>query len=509
MKNSLYADTSRLLKTYFKGSKVITLLLVILPFLLAYGIAASNNSVLTTPTELQNYIAQNQGNPLLGNIAANTIEAASVWRVRISAAVILAILNVILVISHTRKEEDSGRLELIRAGAIGRFAPLAAVFIKIIGANLLGGIAMMLAFIAVSFPVAGAFAAGMSIALSVCFIAALTAVLAQIAPNARLARGLSFGAIAIFVIINVVANSVDSYSLLMWTPFGWCAYARPYADENWLFFLFAIPINALMIILAFTLMEHRDINSGYLREMKSRSVGRRNFKSPFALSWRLQKGTLFVWLIAYTLMGLVIGSLVPTINEMFAGTTFAPELSAILGGPGRAFLAILSYILTQVVTAFAIMTILRYREEESLIRSEMVLSAPISRINYITGPILISYLGSAAAIVLFGLFTGDFISSISRIPAVWITVSITMLFYGIAPRVAAPIGWGFFGIVLAIEFMWEMRFVGNGVFRLSPFSWVYPGTNVSLLTIILMILVSAVLTGIGLVGFTRRNIVAE
>lgn len=509
MKNSLYAHTGRLLKIYFKGSKVITLLLIILPFLFAYGIAASNKSILITPTELQIYIAQNQGNPLLGNIAANTIEAASVWRVRISASVILAILNVILVVNHTRKEEDSGRLELIRAGAIGRFAPLAAVLIKIIGANLLGGIAMMLAFVAVSFPVAGAFVAGMSIALCTCFFAALTAVFAQIAPNARLARGLSFGTIALFVILYVIANSVNSSGLQMWTPFGWCAYARPYAGENWLFFLFAIPINVLIIIVAFTLMEHRDINSGYLREMKSRSFGRRNFKSPFALSWRLQKGTLFLWIIAYALMGLVIGSLVPTINEMFAGTTFAPELSAILGGPGRAFLAILSYILTQVVTAFAIITILRYREEESLIRSEMVLSEPISRITYIAGPLLIAYLGSAVAVALFGLFTGDFISSISRIPAVWVTASTTMLFFGIAPRVAAPISWGLFGIMLTIEFLWEMRIVGNEMFRLSPFSWVYPGTNVSLFTITFMILVSVVLTGTGLVGFARRNIVAE
>lgn len=509
MKRHSYANTGGSLKTYLKGNKVISLLLVILPFLLTYGVAASNLSVLATPAELQNYIAQNQGNLLLGNIAANTIEAASVWRVRMSAALILAVLNVVLVIGHTRTEEDLGRLELLRAGAVGRFASLTAVLIKVLGANLLGGVAMMLGFAAVSFPIAGAFVAGMSTALSVCFLAALTAVFAQLAPNARLARGLSFGALAVFVILCIVANALNSNGLLMWTPFGWCAYARPYAGENWLLFLFTIPAIALTVIAAFILMEHRDTGGGYLREMRSKAVARRSFKSPFALSWRLQRGTLLVWLIAYVLMGLVIGSLVPNINEMFAGTTFAPELSAILGGPGRAFLAILSYILTQVVTAFAIMTILRCREEESLTRAEMVLSAPVSRTSYLTGHLCVAYFGSAAAIALFGLFTGDFISSISRIPAVWIIASVTVLFWGIAPRAAAPAGWGLFGILLAIEFMWELRIVGNGVFRLSPFSWVYPGNDVSAPTIAIMILLSAILTGIGLIGFARRDIVAE
>lgn len=508
MKHRLYAGTGRLLKTCLKNNKVISLLLVVLPFLLAYGVAVSNLSVLATPAELQNYIAQNQGNLLLGNLAANTIEAASVWRVRTSAAIILAVLNVVLVVGHTRKEEDLDRLELFRAGAVGRFAPLTAVLLKIFGANLLGGAAMTLAFTVVSFPMAGAFAAGMSTALSVCFIAALTAVFAQLAPNARLARGLSFGALAGLVVLCIVANALGSNRLLMWTPFGWCAYARPYAGENWSFFLFAIPAVAVPVVAAFILMERRDMGGGYLRERKSRPAAGRGFGNPFALSWRLQRGALFVWLIAYALMGLVIGSLMPDIDAMFAGTTFLPELSAILGGPGRAFLAILSYILTQIVTAFAIMTILRCREEESLGRAEMVLSAPVSRIGYLAGHLCVAYLGSAAAVALFGLSTGDLTACISRIPAVWIIASVTMLFFGIAPRAAAPAGWGLFGGLLAVEFMWEMRIIGDGIFRLSPFSWVYPGSEVSVFPIAIMTLISAALTGIGLIGFTRRNMAA-
>ncbi|MEN6470201.1 MAG: hypothetical protein ABFC62_01915 [Clostridiaceae bacterium] len=506
MKRRFFANTGGLLKVYLKKSKAVSLLLVALPFLFAYGVAASNLAVLATPEALQNYIVQNQGNLLLGKIAAGTIEAASVWRVRISAAIILAVLNVVLVADHTRKEEELGRPELLRAGAVGSLAPLAAVLFKVFGANLLGGAAMALGFIAASFPAAGAFTAGMATALCACFIAALAAVFAQIAPNARLAGSLSYGAVFLFVILSVIANALNSDGLLLCTPFGWCAYARPFAGETFAPFLLAIPLIALASAAAFLLMEKRDYNGGYLRVRKSRAAALRSFKSPFALAWRLQRGALLVWAAVYALMGLVIGSLAPSINAMMGGSNFAPGLSETLGGPGLAFLAILSYILAQVVTAFAVMSILRCREEETLARAELVLSAPVSRISYMVGHLCMAYLGSAAAIALFGLFAGNFSVSVSRIPAVWAVASVTALCYGLIPRAAAPIGWSIFGATLALEFLWEIRVVGNGVFKLSPFSWVYPGSEISVLSAVVMLLVSFALTAIGLIGFRRRDI---
>ena len=37
-----------------------------------------------------------------------------------------AIMSLLLVVRHTRAEEEDGRAELVRAGAVGRRAPLAA-----------------------------------------------------------------------------------------------------------------------------------------------------------------------------------------------------------------------------------------------------------------------------------------------------------------------------------------------------------------------------------------------
>jgi len=509
MKQNDYTATGTLLKIYLRNNKVMTSLLILLPFLFAYAAAASNMAILQTPDQISTYIRENQGNLLLGTITANSIAAATIWRIRLSTVIITSIISIVLIINNTRKDEDQGRLELLRAGAVGPKAALTAVLIKVFCANLLGGLAMGLGFILAGFPAEGSWVAGLASALCSCSMAAIAAIAAQVAPNARLARGLSLGALTFFFVWQILANVAGNTSLLLWTPFGWCALARPFAGENFLLFVFAMPAIALLVAIAYRLNDRRDMSESYLRERSGRASARKSFKSPLALAWRQQRGMLFVWVAAYAVMGLMIASLVPKINTMLEGTAFLPGLSAILGGPGRAFLAILAYILTQVLTAYAIMAILRIREEESMTRTELVLSSAASRIRYAAGHLLIVFVGSAAAIALFGFCIGDFTSCMARLPVVWLIASVTAFLYGFAPRVAAPVSWGVFGTLLLMEFLWEIKVIGNNIFALSPFSWVYPGVAVSFPLIFTMLLMAAVLVGLGLAFFLRRDIIAE
>jgi ABC-2 type transport system permease protein len=123
--------------------------------------------------------------------------------------------------------------------------------------------------------------------------------------------------------------------LLLWTPFGWCAYARPYAGDNFWLFAVAIPAIALLTVIAYILSDRRDMGGSYLRERSGRVYARKSFKSLLALAWRQQRGMLFVWVATYAVMGLIIASLVPSINKMLEGTAFLPQLSTVLGGAGR------------------------------------------------------------------------------------------------------------------------------------------------------------------------------
>jgi len=55
-------------------------------------------------------------------------------------AIFVGIMSVLLVIRHTRAEEEAGRAELIRAGVVGRHAPLAAALILATAVNLALGL---------------------------------------------------------------------------------------------------------------------------------------------------------------------------------------------------------------------------------------------------------------------------------------------------------------------------------------------------------------------------------
>lgn len=506
MKKGRYAAAGTLLKLSLRNDRTLTLLLVFLPLLFAYGAAVSNLAILRTPGELAAYVSENQGNALLGSIAAETIAGVTVWRIRTSSAIISSILGIVLTVDGMRRDEDLGRLELLRSGAVGPQAPLAAALLRSFGANLLGGAGMALGFLAAGFPAAGSLTAGLATALCCCAFCALSAVSAQLAPNARTARGLSLGAAAFFLLWQAAANAAGSERLLLFTPFGWCALARPFAGESPLPFRFAVPVLVLLSTAALHLSGRRDLGAGFLRERDGRASAKKGLKSPLALAWRLERGTFLVWAAAYGAMGLAIAALTPAIGRMLDGTPFLPELSARLGGAGRAFLAILAYILAQILAAYAVLAVLRLREEEAAARAELVLAGAVSRARYAAGFLLIAYAGSGAALALFGLCLGDFAFCISRLPAVWLVASLAVFLYGLAPRAAPAASWGLFGAFLLLEFLWELRFVGGAVFALSPFSWVYPGTAPAFLPLSVMLLLSAALVGAGLTLFSRRDL---
>lgn len=504
----MFASTGALMRVGWKARKALPLLIALLPFLLSYGTAASNKAVLATPGQLAAYIAENQGNPLLGFIAADTLEAATVWRVRVSAAVILAVLNIALAVGGTRKEEDLGRTELVRAGAVGPLAPLAAVLATALCVNLVGGFSMAAGFLAAGFPAAGSLAAGFATALCGLGFAALSALAAQFASDARLAYGLSFGAVGLGMLMLTLANATGVAALGLFTPLGWCALARPFAGENPWLFVFAVAAVAFLAAAACKLCVRRDVGAGLVRGRGGRSTAHISLCGPIALALRLQRGMALAWIAAYALMGLVIGALAPSIGAMLDGTGFLPELSQAVGGAGKAFLAILSYILAQVLTAYAIMAVLRLREEESLGRTEMMLSRPVSRARLMAGHLIVAHGGSAVALALFGLMSGDAGAAMLRLPAIWVVASASVFLYGVAPRAAAPASWGLFGALLLLEFLWEIRAIGSEIFMLSPFAWVYPGAPMSALALGIILAMGAALAYVGIAAFSRRDLTA-
>lgn len=520
-----FHNTISLLKLFAGRSKILLLLLIFLPVLMGYGMGTANKSIITTQAELQDFVNLSMSNPatlgMLGPILSETMEGLPAWRVRVMIPLFAGIFGIIFLLKYTRKEEESGRMELLQSTAVGRKAPLAAALLAVFGANLIGGLLLIAGFLALRYSFAGSLACALAAILCGCFFAGVAGISAQLTASVRKSSVIAFSVLGGVMVFQAIGNFMyeQGINIFYLSPFSWGLIARPFAGEVWGVLLFAALLVALATATAYALHAKRDVAAGLLPERSGKANGGPNFSNVFALAWRLEKGMFFGWLAAGALLGGLLGAVIPLVNNLFANAALA-NWAVQVGGSGKSFLLFFLYILAQIISAYAIMSVLRLRSEESETRAELVLSTDADRIKWAASHILVAFFGSAlimaavgaAAGILaeFSLGSGEFMNiffrSLANIPAIWVVGSIAVFLFGFFPRIATGAGWGFLGFFFALEFLWELRIIGNNLFALSPFAHVYPVAEITAATIGTLIILTTLLVGTGLVGLRRREI---
>ncbi|NEB82218.1 ABC transporter permease, partial [Streptomyces sp. SID14478] len=126
---------------------VVALTVVTMPKTLKgmYGTAAERADVLTTMRTNSSLRA------LYGPALDDSLGGLTVWRVGVYAAVFAAAMSLLIVVRHTRDEEESGRQEMVSAAMVGRRAPLTSALLTALVAN-----AAVAAIITVGMPLMGA-----------------------------------------------------------------------------------------------------------------------------------------------------------------------------------------------------------------------------------------------------------------------------------------------------------------------------------------------------------------
>ncbi|MFZ5870258.1 MAG: ABC transporter permease, partial [Actinomycetota bacterium] len=149
-------------------------------------------------------------------------------------AALLAVLGFMLVVRHTRTEEESGRLELVAGGVVGRAAPLAAALVVTITTMLLVGGLTAGSLTSAGLPADGSLAFGLAWAGTGAAFAGVGAVTAQLAVGARGANGLAAGVLALTYLLRAVGDSsTPGPAWPTWiSPVGWGQQVRPYAGDR-------------------------------------------------------------------------------------------------------------------------------------------------------------------------------------------------------------------------------------------------------------------------------------
>ncbi|MGX1271380.1 ABC transporter permease [Streptomyces phaeoluteigriseus] len=455
---------------------------------------------------------------LVGPVFDDSLGALTAWRVGVYAGVLAAVTSILIVVRHTRDEEESGRQELIASGAVGRRASLTSALLTAAVADAV--LALLVSAGLAGQGVAGALALGLGLAAVGMLFATMAAIVSQFTESARLARGLTSGALGASFVMRAAGDSAtdDGSSLLTWlSPLGWLENLRPFADERWwVLGLFAAAIAAQGAV-AYLLAGRRDVGMSFLPTRPGPATGR--LRTAGALAWRLQRGSLLGWSIGFLLAGVVYGRLAEGAADLVGDNERARAIVERMGGQSAitdAFLAAMIGMLGLVAALWIVASVLRLHGEETSGRAEPVLANAVGRLRWSAGHLVIAFGGAALIMLLAGLGfavghgreAGPILAGcLVQVPAVWVVGGLTVLLYGLSPW-PAPVAWGVAGAVLLIGWIGPALDVPQTVLDVSPFGHLpkLPGGGMEWAPVLVLTGLAAGLVAAGLAGIGRRDL---
>ncbi|MER6011370.1 ABC transporter permease [Streptomyces bluensis] len=455
---------------------------------------------------------------LIGPVFDDSLGALTAWRVGIYAGALAAVMSLLVVVRHTRDEEESGRQEMVSSGAVGRRAPLTAALLAAAVAN--GVLALLIGGGLASQGGAGALALALGIAGVGMVFATMAAIIAQLTESARLARGLTAAVLGAAFVLRAAGDSAkdDGSSVLTWlSPLGWLENVRAFADERWWVLLLLAAAILLQGAVAYELAGRRDVGMSFLPTRPGPANGRLNTAG--ALAWRLQRGSVLGWSIGFLLAGVVYGGLTDGAADLVGDNAGARELFQRMGGQSgltNAFLAAMIGMLGLIAALYIVASVLRLNGEETSGRAEPVLANAVGRLRWAAGHLVVAFGGTALIMLLAGLgfaigygkeFGPILGACLVQLPAVWVIGGVAVLLHGLLPR-AAVAAWAVAGAVLLIGWIGPALDVPQTVLDVSPFGHLpkLPGGEMEWGPVLVLTAIAAALVAGGLAALRRRDL---
>ncbi|WDF40070.1 ABC transporter permease [Streptomyces sp. T12] len=515
------AGTGTLLRFALRRDRVMIPVWVGVNALMVLSMPNTLKNLYGTPAERADLIHQVATNAsfraLIGPVFDTSIGALTAWRVGVYAGALAAVTSLLVVVRHTRDEEESGRQELVASGMVGRRASLTAALLAAGVANAV--LALLVTAGLAARGAVGALALGLGLAAVGMVFATMAAIVAQLTESARLARGLTAGVLGAAFVLRAAGDSAtdDGSSALTWlSPLGWLENLRPYADERW----WVLPLFAAAILLqgavAYELAGRRDVGMSFLPTRPGPASGR--LRTAGSLAWRLQRGSVYGWSIAFFVVGVVYGGLADGVTDLVGDNDNARKIFERMGGQSGltdAFLASMVGMMGLIAALYVVGSVLRLHGEETSGRAEPVLANAVGRLRWAAGHLVIAFGGAVLIMLLTGLGfivgygkeAGPLLGAcLVQLPAVWVIGGLAVLLYGVLPR-AAMAAWGVAGAVLLIGWVGPALDAPQAVLDLSPFGHLpkLPGGSMEWGPVSVLLGLAVALVAAGLAGVRRRD----
>ena len=315
---SAFAGTAALVRLALRRDRIILVVFVVL--LVVLVAASADATVKLYPDSASRISAATAINGATSTLAmfgpihdVTSIGALSTFKMGIMGAIAVAVLALLLVVRHTRSEEETGRLELLGATVVGRRAPLTAALLVAGGASLVSGVGTALGLMAAGLPSTGSVIMGSGYACLGIAFSAVAGFTAQLTRSSRTAAGLASAVLGASYLLRAIGDAAagDGFGWMSWpSPVGWWQQARPFAGDRWWVLTLLLGLAIVVTAAAYVLGARRDFGAGLLPDRPGPGTAAGSLRSPRALAWRLQRGSLFAWAGAFVVVGFLVRRLV-------------------------------------------------------------------------------------------------------------------------------------------------------------------------------------------------------
>ncbi|MEW2084670.1 ABC transporter permease [Streptomyces sp. NPDC005283] len=457
---------------------------------------------------------------MYGPVFSDSLGGLVAWRFGGFVAVLAAVMSLIIVVRHTREEEETGRQELLSSAMVGRRAPLTSALLTAFVANAALTLIITAGLAGPTGSGSGALAVGLTIGAIGMLFAGMAAIMAQLTESARLAKGLTAAVLGVAFVLRAAgdASGEDGSSVLTWlSPLGWAENVRPYAIERrWVLPLLAAAVVAQGAI-AYVLAGRRDLGMSFLPARPGPAEGR--IATAAGLARRLQRGSVLGWVVGFFLAGIVFGGMAEGAADLVGDNEGAREIFERMGGQAgmtEAFLAAMIGMFGMIAALYTVASVLRLHGEEASQRAEPVLANAVGRLAWAAGHLVIAFGGAVMIMVMAGLgltigHGGEFGpimgAVLVELPAVWLLGGLAVALYGLLAK-AAVASWAVVGICLALGWIGPALDLPGAVVNLSPFSHLpkLPGAEMNWTPVLLLTVAAAALVAAGLGGLRRRDL---
>ncbi len=458
-------------------------------------------------------------------LVAGSVGELAMAKLTVLYAVAVALLAVVVVRRHTRAEEEEGRAELVGAGAVPRWAGLAAAVTVAAGTSVVVGVLAAAADVAGGLPVAGSLLFGAGWAGIGLIGTGMGALACQLSSSARTCLGAAAGGVLGLYLLRAVGDTVVTG--LSWaTPFGWSTRLLAWSDHpRWWLLVADLAVAGGLVAAAALLQARRDLGTGVLPTRAGPATGSPRLRGAWSLAWRSHRAGLLGWSVGTLVLSVLMGAMVPSVGGLL-DSAGARAAVAQLGGVGALedmVVGALLGVVAVVVTGYALSVAASAATEELRGRTGLVLAAPVGRRRCGGATAAVALLGATWLLVLTGVGLAISLAvagtalgrdpasvlgaALVRSPAVWLTAAAGLLVVAAWPRAAGAV-WAPLVLFVLAEQVGALPGVPAAVAWASPFSHVpaMPAEPFDLAASTGLVLLTAALLTLAARVYHRRDI---